>query len=177
MLENFNDKKLLTQIHCKKKTIHIFSSFANYVTRENNAISGTCTCIILIHVLNTVRNFYELIHLTLKILSYFWDCLKCIIWDFIFQDGTYYMVKKVCPGDSIHSLLSVLDVLTVNFLIMLFKITFKITIKYSQFRQYLWSLLKYPWIEIVSFKIVLQGHAAPYKTVSAQAAEDSTVLK
>lgn len=68
MLENFNDKKLLTQI---KKNIHIFPSFANYVTRENNAISGTCTCIILIHVLNTVRNFYELIHLTLKILSYF----------------------------------------------------------------------------------------------------------
>ncbi|XP_052697181.1 patatin-like phospholipase domain-containing protein 7 isoform X2 [Crassostrea angulata] len=49
------------------------------------------------------------------------------------SDGTNYLVKEVCPGDSIHSLLSVLDVLT--------------------------------------------GHAAPYKTVSAQAAEDSTVLK
>ncbi|XP_078313356.1 patatin-like phospholipase domain-containing protein 7 isoform X5 [Crassostrea virginica] len=48
-------------------------------------------------------------------------------------DGTDYLVKVVCPGDSIHSLLSVLDVLT--------------------------------------------GHAAPYKTVSAQAVEDCTVLK
>lgn len=176
MLENFNDKKLLTQI--KKNHTH-FPKFCKLCDSWKQRdirymyMYNTCTdtCI------STVRNFYEFIHLTLKILSYFWDCLKCIIWDFIFQDGTYYMVKKVCPGDSIHSLLSVLDVLTVNFLIMLFKITSKITIKYSQFRQYLWSLLKYPWIEIVSFKIVLQGHAAPYKTVSAQAAEDSTVLK
>ncbi|XP_061173760.1 patatin-like phospholipase domain-containing protein 7 isoform X2 [Saccostrea echinata] len=49
------------------------------------------------------------------------------------SDGTNHLVKVVCPGDSIHSLLSVLDVLT--------------------------------------------GHPAPYKTVSAQAVEDSTVLK
>ncbi|XP_062597846.1 patatin-like phospholipase domain-containing protein 7 isoform X4 [Saccostrea cucullata] len=49
------------------------------------------------------------------------------------SDGSNHLVKVVCPGDSIHSLLSVLDVLT--------------------------------------------GHPAPYKTVSAQAVEDSTVLK
>ncbi|XP_048732326.2 patatin-like phospholipase domain-containing protein 7 isoform X2 [Ostrea edulis] len=48
-------------------------------------------------------------------------------------DGSNYLVKVVHAGDSIHSLLSVLDVLT--------------------------------------------GHPAPYKTVSAQAVENSTVLK
>ena len=35
---------------------------------------------------------------------------------FFLQDGTDYLVKVVCPGDSIHSLLSVLDVLTVSLL-------------------------------------------------------------
>lgn len=32
------------------------------------------------------------------------------------QDGTELVVKHVLPGDSVHSLLSILDVITVRFL-------------------------------------------------------------
>ncbi|XP_077180276.1 patatin-like phospholipase domain-containing protein 6 isoform X7 [Paroedura picta] len=49
------------------------------------------------------------------------------------QDGKETLVKEVFPGDSVHSLLSILDVIT--------------------------------------------GHQRPYRTVSARAAEDSTVLR
>ncbi|XP_064616209.1 patatin-like phospholipase domain-containing protein 7 [Liolophura sinensis] len=49
------------------------------------------------------------------------------------QDGTNYLMKEVSTGDSVHSLLSILDVLT--------------------------------------------GHPSPYKTVSATAAVDTTVLR
>uniref|UniRef100_A0A8C3HI15 lysophospholipase n=1 Tax=Chrysemys picta bellii TaxID=8478 RepID=A0A8C3HI15_CHRPI len=51
----------------------------------------------------------------------------------VLQDGKETLVKEVFPGDSVHSLLSILDVIT--------------------------------------------GHQRPYRTVSARAGEDSTVLR
>jgi hypothetical protein len=36
--------------------------------------------------------------------------MKCIL---LLQDGTDVVVKEVLPGDSVHSLLSILDVITV----------------------------------------------------------------
>lgn len=32
----------------------------------------------------------------------------------VFQDGTEPVVKDVLPGDSVHSLLSILDIITVS---------------------------------------------------------------
>lgn len=79
----------------------------------------------------------------------------------LLQDGTEAVVKEVLPGDSVHSLLSILDIITVR----------------MQPQQT--PLI----LENGSFRVppplpsLYQAHPAPYKTVSAKAAVHSTVLR
>lgn len=113
----------------------------------------------------------------------------------IFQDGTEPVVKDVLPGDSVHSLLSILDIITVSSAVLYLnwmvwcpvdvqatstvfcfftvacgvnEITVNVVNQRDQF--------------VVRFRFFCsfwpsQGYPAPYKTVLARAATRSTILR
>lgn len=106
------------------------------------------------------------------------DCCSAVMLTFdcvfLLQDGTDAVVKDVLPGDSVHSLLSILDIITVRLHsdgILKLQLShcsrsfcfFVFSIKSSFFTRTVLS--------------VFQGYPAPYKTVSARAAFPSTVLR
>ncbi|XP_031664710.1 patatin-like phospholipase domain-containing protein 7 isoform X5 [Oncorhynchus kisutch] len=80
------------------------------------------------------------------------------------NDGTEPVVKDVLPGDSVHSLLSILDIITTSLLLPVFLISPPVSFVLSL------SPSLCDWL-------VPQGYPAPYKTVSARAASRSTILR
>lgn len=80
-------------------------------------------------------------------------------------------MKDVLPGDSVHSLLSILDIITVGLQPLSLSPTLLLFVVIEQ------SLIQSaPFLSVSAF-CEFQGYPAPYKTVSARAAVPSTVLR
>lgn len=59
---------------------------------------------------STYTEITRIFHTKQQISTFFFSAVFCV---FLLQDGTDAVVKDVLPGDSVHSLLSILDTITV----------------------------------------------------------------